>query len=242
MPSKVLTIGLLWAIVVTSGCFHRPSPHMPDDWPHQMADAELLTADPEAPRLQVIIAYYNLWPNHVALRLVASERPVIFWDPGGGYGRKSPHRERIGDLIIDGAPDIPTYLPFRWAHNDVLIEIFEWRLSDAEAWRMHHILLAGAEIVADPQIDFSTDAPAFFCASAISEFLQRYGAPTLHIAETTILPARLSRALYQQNPDRVLIFKRDQRPQIQVMTLPPHESDGGRMAWEKDGASEERVD
>ena len=215
---------------------------MPDDWPHQMADAEMLSVEPRAPRLQVIIAYYTLWPNHVALRLVASERPVIFWDPGGGYGRNSPHHRRIHDLIIDGAPDIATYLPFRWAHNDELIEIFEWRLSDAEAWRMHHVLLAGAEIDPDPQIDFSTDAPAFFCAAAVSEFLQRYGAPTLHVTETTILPARLSRDLYQQKPDRVLVFHRGQRPRIQVMTLPPDESDADRMAWEAEPPSAELPD
>lgn len=215
---------------------------MPDDWPHRMADAELLTADPDAPRLQVIIAYFDWWPNHVALRLVASERPVIFWDPGGGYGRKSPPHQRIQDLIIDGAPDIPTYLPFRWAQSDAVVEIFEWRLPDTEAWRMHHILLAGAAIVSDPQIDFSTDAMAFFCAAAVSEFLQRYGAPTIRITETTILPARLSRDLYQQNPDRVLIFQRHQRPQIQVMTLPPDEADTGHMAWEDDGLADERPD
>ena len=215
---------------------------MPHGWPQQMADAELLKADPDAPRLQVIIAYFEWWPNHVALRLVAPGRPVIFWDPGGGYGRKSPQLQRINDLIIDGAPDIPTYLPFRWAQSDALIEIFEWRLPDSEAWRMHHILLVGAEIDADPQIDFSTDASAFFCAAAVSEFLQRFGAPTIHMTATTILPARLSRDLYRQKPDRVLVFQRQQRPQIQVMTLPPDEADAGHMAWEDDGVAEERSD
>ncbi len=242
MSSRAWIIGLLLTIVATWGCFHRPAPHMPADWPHQMADAELLTADPAAPRLQVIIAYFALWPNHVALRLVASQRPVIFWDPGGAYGRKAPQLQRINDLIIDGAPDIPTYLPFRWAQSDALIEIFEWRLPDAEAWRMHHVLLAGAEIVSDPQIDFSTDAMAFFCADAVSEFLQRYGAPTVHITETTILPARLSRNLYQQNPDRVLIFQRRQRPQIQVMTLPPDDANAGHMAWGDDDLTEDLPD
>ena len=171
----------------------------------------------------------------MALRLVAPDRPVIFWDPGGGYGStRPPYHTRTRDLIIDGAPDIPTYLPFRWYNNDALIEIFEWYLTAVEALRMHHILMAGAGIETDPAIDFDTETPGFFCADAISEFLQRFGRPTIRIEQTTTSPGRLSRDLYQQRPDRVLLFYRRDRPQIKVMTHPAEGQTKRRVARERD--------
>ena len=227
---KAVALGLI--LLAVTGCFHRPSPYMPEDWPRRTAAADSLAIDTAVPRLQIVIGYFDLWPNHTALRLVAPDRPAIFWDPGGGYGIQPPRRERIRDLIVDGAPDIPTYLPFRWYNNDALIEIFEWDLSAAEALRMHHVLMAGAGIEPDPGIDFDTETPGFFCAAAISEFLHRYGAPTFRVAETTLSPARLSRALYQQQPHRVLLFYRRERPHHQVMTTPTGTLDQGRMARE----------
>ena len=234
MPPRQTAVILCLIVMSATGCFHRPSPYMPDDWPRYAAPVDSLTADTATPRLQIIIGYFDLWPNHTALRLVAPDRPVVFWDPGGGYGIEPPERERIRDIIVDGAPDIPTYLPFRRYNNDALTEIFEWDLSSGEALRMRHVLMAGAGIEPDPEIDFDTDTPGFFCAAAISEFLHRYGAPTFRVAETTSSPARLSQALYQQAPDRVLLFYRRDRGHFQVMTMPTDTLDRRRMAKEGD--------
>ena len=153
MSSKLTALMLSLFVLTAIGCFHRPSPYMPQDWPQRPVPAENLTFEAETPRLQIIIGYFDLWPNHTAVRLVAPERPVAFWDPGGGYGLEPPERERIRDIIIDRAPDIPTYMPFRRYNNDALTEIFEWHLSDAEALRMHRVLMAGAGIAPDPSID-----------------------------------------------------------------------------------------
>jgi hypothetical protein len=229
---------LLLAMGTATGCLHRPSPYMPEDWPRYPAVAESLAHEAEIPRLQIIIGYFAWWPNHTALRLAAPDRPVLFWDPGGGYGLEPPRRERIRDVILEGAPDIPTYLPFRWYNNDALIEIFEWRLSDAEALRLHNILMAGAGITPDPAIDFDTDTPGFFCASAISEFLHRFGSPTMRLEGHTVSPARLSHYLYRQHPDRVLLFYRRERPGLQVMKDPTSDSAGGPTAHEGDLAVE----
>lgn len=238
MPPRLPALVFALLMLTTTGCFHRPSPYMPEDWPRRPAVAESLTAEATAPRLQIIIGYFDIWPNHTALRLVAPERPVVFWDPGGGYGLKPPLRERIRDLIVDGAPDIPTYMPFRWYNNDALTEIFEWDLSNAEALRMHHVLMVGAGIEPDPGIDFDTETPGFFCAAAISEFLHRFGAPTIRIEDTTASPGRLSRYLYQQTPDRVLLFYRRDRPHFQVMTKPSGGPDDSRVARERGVAVE----
>ena len=228
MASK-LTALTLWLLVLTAtGCFHRPSPYMPTEWPRRPATAASLQVAAESPRLQIIIGYFDLWPNHTALRLVAPDRPVIFWDPGGGYGLKPPKRARIRDVIVDGAPDIATYMPFRWYNNDALTEIFEWDLSDSEALRLHHVLMAGAGIEPDPAIAFDTETPGFFCAAAVSDFLHRFGPPALWVETTTNSPARLSQSLYGQNPDRVLLFYRRDRPGYQVMTPPPEAPSRGR--------------
>ncbi len=232
LPPRPTAVILCLLLLSVTGCFHRPSPYMPDDWPRHTAPASSLAADKASSRLQIIIGYFDLWPNHTALRLVAPGRPVIFWDPGGGYGIQPPKRERVRDVIVDGAPDIPTYLPFRRYNNDALTEIFEWDLSRGEARRMHHVLMAGAGIAPDPEIDFDTETAGFFCAAAISEFLHRFGAPTFRVAETTSSPARLSRELYRQNPDRVLLFYRRDLKHFQVMTKPTGTSDGSRVARE----------
>lgn len=85
LPRLTATI-LLLAVATVTGCIHRPSPYMPEDWPRYPAAVESLAHDAESPRLQVIIGYFDLWPNHTALRLVAPDCPAVFWDPGGGYG------------------------------------------------------------------------------------------------------------------------------------------------------------
>ncbi len=242
MPPLRTAVALGLVLLAVTGCFHRPSPYMPEDWPRRTATADSLAVDPAVPRLQIVIGYFDLWPNHTALRLVAPDRPVVFWDPGGGYGNQPPKRERIRDIIIDRAPDIPTYLPFRWYNNDALIEIFEWDLPAGEALRMHHVLMAGAGIEPDPGIDFDTETPGFFCAGAISEFLHRFGAPTFQVATTTLSPGRLSRMLYQQRPHRVLLFYRQERPHFQVMTEPTGTPDQGRMAREGHSATEAAAD
>ncbi len=242
LPSRLTTLTLWLIVMTTTGCFHRPSPYMPADWPRRPGPAESLAVNGETARLQIIIGYFDLWPNHTALRLVAPNRPSVFWDPGGGYGLKPPERKRIRDVIVDQAPDIPTYMPFRWYNNDALTEIFEWNLSAAEALRMHHVLMAGAGIDPDPAIDFDTETPGFFCAAAVSEFLHRFGPPTLWIAETTASPARLSRALYGQNPDRVMLFHRRDRPDFQVLTPPPEASGRSRAARQGDALMESKPD
>ncbi|MDJ0720271.1 MAG: hypothetical protein QNJ04_01490 [Desulfobacterales bacterium] len=242
MPSRLTacTLGLL--VLTATGCFHRPSPYMPVEWPRHPAPAASLVVTVESPRLQIIIGYFDLWPNHTALRLVAPDRPVIFWDPGGGYGLEAPKRTRTRDLIVDGAPDLHTYMPFRWYNNDALTEIFEWDLPGAEAQRMHRVLLAGAGIEPDPAIDFDTETPGFFCAAAISEFLHRFGRPSLWVETTTASPAQLSRALYAQQPDRVLLFYRQDRPGFQVMTPPPGAARRSRAARESGAVMESGPD
>lgn len=235
-----LTLGLI--VLTANGCFHRPSPYMPADWPRLPASAENLAVTAETPRLQIIIGYFDLWPNHTALRLVAPDRPVVFWDPGGGYGVQPPKHVRVRDVIVDRAPDIPTYMPFRWYNNDALTEIFEWDLPGAEAQRMHRVLMAGAGIEPDPTIDFDTETPGFFCAAAISEFLHRFGPPTLWVEVTTASPAQLSRALYTQHPDRVLLFYRRDRPGFQVMTPPPGAVSRSRAARQGEAEEESSSD
>jgi hypothetical protein len=242
LPPRLTATIILLALATATGCVHRPSPYMPEDWPRYPAAVQSLAGHAETPRLQVIIGYFAWWPNHTALRLVAPDRPVLFWDPGGGYGLDPPHRERIRDVIVEGAPDLPTYLPFRWYNNDALIEIFEWRLADAEALRLRHILLAGAGLAPDPAIDFDTNTPGFFCASAVSGFLHRFGGPRMRIEAQTVSPARLSRYLYRQHPDRVLLFYRRERPGLQVMQPPPSELPGSPVAREGDRAVESLPD
>ena len=84
IPGHMITA--LFAVCILTGCFHAPAPHLPSTWFITHTDLESITNRPEKARLQVIIASGWITDNHTALRLESPGQPVVFWDPGGGYG------------------------------------------------------------------------------------------------------------------------------------------------------------
>jgi hypothetical protein len=225
---KSPSIGLILAgliVAFTWGCFHPPTPYLPNHWPGAAEPFDALSDSAGRPVLQVIIAYNSYWPNHTALRLVRASGKTLFWDPGGGYGKTTPHIVRHNDLVMENAPDLPTYMIYRWANNDQAVEIFEWELSITEAGRLATTLRDGADRTDYAETGFRTATPGFFCNAAVSSFLYHYGRPSIELGDSYMLPNLLARELYLRQPDRVMVLKRDLRPSVLVLRPPdiPHD-------------------
>jgi hypothetical protein len=212
----------LFAVCILTSCIHAPAPHLPSSWIGTCTELEILNNRPEKARLQVIIASGVIWDNHTALRLVTPGKPVVFWDPGGGYGTAPGDDVRRKDLIVVNPPDLETYLPFRWENYDAAVEIFEWDLEPAYANELYEILTRGADDN-HPAGRFSTRSMGLMCSIAVSDFLSRFATELMDVPDTFFWPHTLARVLYTQSPDRVLVFRRRQQPMIYVQ--PPKRTD-----------------
>lgn len=157
-------------------------------------------------KLQVIITYAAGSCTHSAVRLESRDRPDLLWDPGGGWGlnEHSPHEVvRKLDVIQQDAPELASYIDYRWRLGDLGVEVFEWPLDENQAKKLH-ALLSG-----EGQHRFDTDRASWTCSLAVGDFLQQHGQPAVRTRDRHFLPHRMSADLYRENPGRVLIFRRD---------------------------------
>ena len=130
---------LLFFCLITA-CVHAPAPYRPTHWVNTPIDLKSIVDNPNRPLLQVIIVYGPAWCHHSALRLVCSDRPVLFWDPGGAYGISDSLDVRSKDLIRINPPDIEKYLQFAWNYSSVEVEVFEWDLKPEHANELYDVL------------------------------------------------------------------------------------------------------
>jgi hypothetical protein len=217
---------VLSLVAATAGCTFRVAPYLPPTWQGSAATLPELADDAaRGPRLQVLVAYGGLMASHTALRLVPAEGPVVFWDPAGDYGREGvgldprwgpydEHVTRRRDLIVS-APDLGTYLRFRWGLLDTGVEVFEWDLPAAHAEELRRVLLEGTGR-AHPAGAFSTLAPMAFCTVATADFLGRFASPTRGLRGFYFFPDALARQLYGRSPSRVLLFRPELAPEVYV--------------------------
>jgi hypothetical protein len=201
---------LLLMICLLVGCVHAPAPYRPRNWENGPIDIKSVADPSDEPLLQVIIVYGPAWDHHSALRLVYPGRPVLFWDPGGGYGVDLPEDVRSKDLIKINPPDIETYLRHIWHFSSLEVEVFEWDLKPEEARDLYDVLLNGTD-KNHPAGRFTTTTMGLFCTVAVSDFLHRFASKTLTVPKSFFLPEHLARVLYTQSPKRVLAFRRSRQ-------------------------------
>jgi hypothetical protein len=212
---------LFLCVLLIAGCVHAPAPYRPSHWVNAPIDMKSVADPPGQALLQVIIVYGYWWSHHTALRLVCPDRPVLFWDPGGGYGTNLPEDVRSKDLIRINPPDLETYLRHIWNLSSLEVEVFEWDLKPEDARELHDVLLKGTD-KNHPAGRFTTTTMGLFCSVAVSDFLHRFASKTLTVSKSFFLPENLARVLYTQSPKRVVAFRRGK----QVMLVPPRISTG----------------
>lgn len=200
---------ILFFICLATACIHAPAPYRPNSWVHTPIDMKSVADPPDQPLLQVIIVYGPAWDHHSTLRLVCPGRPVLFWDPGGGYGLGLPEDVRSKDLIRINPPDIETYLRHIWHFSSLEVEVFEWDLKSEEARDLYDVLLNGTD-KNHPAGRFTTTM-GLFCTVAVSDFLHRFASKSLTVPRSFFLAEHLARVLYTQSPKRVLAFRRSRQ-------------------------------
>jgi hypothetical protein len=198
---------LLLLIGLLAGCIHAPASDRPRTWEHAPIDMKSVADLPGESLLQVIIIYGRWWDYHTALRLVCPDRPVVFWDPGGSYGKDFPEEVRHKDLIKVNPPDLAMYVQHIWNRTGVEIEVFEWDLKPEDARELYDVLVNGAD-KKNPAGRFTTTTPGMFCTYKVSDFLHRFAGKTIHVPKSFFLPHNLAKVLYTQSPQRVLAFRR----------------------------------
>lgn len=195
----------LLAILVSlfiSGCAHPPAPFSPGGFKLQ-PPGPVAECKSDKFCLQILIMYSPNICSHAALRLQAPDRPPLFWDPAGGYGREGSRTSARSNDILEIPPTLNQYLQFRTEIPTDTAEIFEWYISKKDMDGIYTILSTGTG-PEHPQGDFSTQGTGFFCASHISDFLNRFGGDIIQV-EQNFFPHNLARQLYEQDPGRVIL-------------------------------------
>ena len=189
-------------------------PNLPATWRSTPIPLAALADSPGESKLQVMVMYWSGSCSHTAVRILTAERPTLFWDPGGSYGKpdnrlpsyiRPAKVTRQDDLITENAPDLETYFTFRRALGNTGVEVFEWILSKEQAERLHDILLSGSR--SGRRAEFRSKAAPMFCSNAASRFLHLFAGDVLDVPQKYFFPHRLARLLYSQSPDRVLLYQ-----------------------------------
>ena len=198
---------LIGCVFVATGC--RSGATAPRGWTATTDAAEIHDpARDREPRVQVFIHYDSLRSTHAAVRVVADDKPAVFWDPGGAYGLTKPSYGRVNDVILDAPPDLPTWWNYRkrWLREPFLL-VFEWDLDPPQASAMRRALLDGAAYGRDARL-FQTLRTPGFCGFAVCDFLADYGPEGFQRGlGRHFMPDTIAHRLWKKTPDRVLRYE-----------------------------------
>jgi len=213
---------LLLLLCLLMGCFHAPdSSRLLGTWENTPIDMKSVADTPAQALLQVIIIYGNFWSHHSALRLVCPDRPVVFWDPAGSYGKDFLEEVRSKDLIKVNPPDLEMYVQHIWKFTSVEVDVFEWDLQPDYACELYDVLVKGTN-KDHPGGRFTTSTMGMFCTVKLSDFLHRFAGKTMIVPKSFFFPRSLAQVLYTQSPKRVLLFRRaTQRVYVPPTLKPP---------------------
>ena len=222
---RILTVLLLLAVGINAGCcFHRSYPPMlPKSWNANECDAKSLDDIPGHAKLHVMVMYHTTSCKHTALRLYCPSKGPLFWDPAGAFatqirylGPAARHNrdfatkrymdaKRRNDVMSEKVPTLNQYLDWRKAINTHAVEIFEFNITDSEAEELYAILRYGTKR-SHPKGRFSTKAIGLTCGLSVARFLHRFAEEVVEV-DTVFFPHNLAKQLYEENPDRVIIYR-----------------------------------
>lgn len=207
---------VLLLICLLMGCFHAPLSSRLSSWENDPMDMKSVADPPDQSLLQVIIVYGHFWSHHSALRLLCPDRPVVFWDPGGSYGKDFPEEVRSKDLIKVNPPDLEMFVQHIWKFTSIEVDVFEWDLKPGYARALYDVLVNGTDRH-HPAGQFTTSTVGMFCTVKVSDFLHRFAGKTMTVPKSYFFPNSLAKVLYTQSPKRVLSFSRG----TQTAFVPP---------------------
>lgn len=219
MIRRFILIFICMSSLCISGCFHSPTPFLPENTKTTQSYKALPENTNNSPALQVFIMYGDVQCNHVALRLHVTEEKSIFWDPAGGYGKDGSKKVvKRRDVISKKAPDLNDYLLFRTEIPTTALELFEWQIDMEKAERLYNALLKGTD-KSHPAGKFDTLGIGLFCGAHISDFLSRFAGDIMAVKKV-FYPHELAKQLYKQSPDRIFYVDFRGKVTIRQVQLP----------------------
>lgn len=167
------------------------------------------TQTPPRGKLQIIIAYGDIFSKHSALRIDCPGRNPLFWDPGGSYRdlENDPPTNRRREDIVEPAPAWQLYSTYRYDRARERRQlVFIWHIPVAQAQRIHDELARRGRAFPDRDA-FPTDITPGFCTLALTDFLTHYAAEQTGLDGMFLIPGSLGRYLWDRLPDRVEVYE-----------------------------------
>ena len=106
------------------------------------------------------------------------------------------------------------------------MEVYEYDLDDRRARALHDALMAGT----DPQNDFQADRAPLSCCFGVCDYLQRYMQDRIELDTQYFMPHNLGWVLWDQRPDRVLIFRDGKGVETYLPDVKDANEAGGTLA------------
>ena len=205
----IFTLVVLSLILALQGCAHGPLPFKPDFVIERGVYQEVEDCSGPDSCLQIFIMYEEIMCSHTALRLQIGEQDALFWDPAGGYGRRSSVKaKRENDLVVSPVPTVNEYIQFPKENATDAIEFFEFHISNERADEL--IKRLRGDLIDEAEGKFVTTTTGLFCSDAVSSFLERFAGDYLPVKKT-FLPHNFAKQLYAIPPDRIIIFEEDNK-------------------------------
>ena len=209
MKKSIFTVVVLSLSLILQGCSHRPLPFKPESVIDKGVYQEIEECTAPEACLQIFIMYEEFMCSHTALRLQIGEQDSLFWDPAGGYGRRSSVKAiRKNDLVVSPVPTVNEYIQFPKENATDAIEFFEFHISAERADELMKRLRG--DLVDKLEGKFITTTTGMFCSDAVSRFLERFASHYLPVKKT-FLPHNFAKQLYAIPPDRIIIFEEDNK-------------------------------
>ncbi len=224
LKKNIIFVLLILGISFQTGCCYHCSnpPMLPKAWYGKECNTKSLEDNPEQAKLHVMIMYRGSSCVHTTLRVYCRTKGPLFWDPAGGFasnhlyaGQARRHRRydapveegpvRENDVLVEKVPTLNQYLDWRKRIDTHAVEIFEFNTSDEQAEEIWNILRHGTKR-SHPKGRFSTNAMGGLCGLSVAKFLHRFGGDIVKV-DTVWHPHNLSKQLYKNDPDRVIIYK-----------------------------------
>jgi hypothetical protein len=226
LKKNIISVLFVFGIGLQAGCcYHRSNPPMlPKAWYGKECDAKSLDDNPGQSKLHVMVMYRGTSCVHTTLRVFCQTKGPVFWDPAGGFaakhhyaGQARRHRRfdapvkdgyvRENDVLVEKVPGLNQYLDWRKRIDTHAVEIFEFNLTDSEAEELYTILHYGTKR-SHPKGRFSTKAIGLTCGLSVARFLHRFAEDIVEV-DTVFFPHNLAKQLYNEKPDRVVIYRDD---------------------------------
>lgn len=212
--------------IAMTGCTST-RPNIPSDWRiaaphtgeisgHHTVTGEVVRRPLNTGVMQVIVAYGPVLQTHAAIRLEAGPDRIVHWDPGGDFGRRDPGFNRVNDVMSGASSSLQRIWHFRRSTcgNDAML-VFEFDQPIRHVAMLQDTLVQSAK-KPSASGSFKTMTTPSQCARNICKFLRERSPNQPFVPKLWLYPHEVGEHMWTQNPDRVILYRLNARPEVFV--------------------------